>query len=167
MTHTWTKNVNIDIHINYMNYVINRFKMAIIYVLKIMKENMGLLRKNRKISLKTKWKLWRKNIVINCNKKKNHWRHLPEYRHLWNRVFTTISVNKYGTSISYFEPPNVNFWAWRVPKRKNIVNYPASISLSSQWVLRISGDVKKPGRQPSTTPYCEEGTKDVNINPII
>ena len=53
-----------------MNYVINRFKMAIIYVLKIMKENMGLLRKNRKISLKTKWKLWRKNIVINCNKKK-------------------------------------------------------------------------------------------------
>lgn len=70
MTHTWTKNVNIDIPINYMNYVINRFKMAIIYVLKIMKENMGLLRKNRKISLKTKWKLWRKNIVINCNKKK-------------------------------------------------------------------------------------------------
>ena len=54
MTHTWTKNVNIDIHINYMNYVINRFKMAIIYVLKIMKENMGWLRKNRKISLKTK-----------------------------------------------------------------------------------------------------------------
>lgn len=101
--------MNIDTYIYYMNYIINRFKMAIIYVLKIMRENMGMLRKKRKISLETKQKLWRENILSNCNFKKNHWRHLPEYRHLSTIVFTAISVNKYGTSISYFEPPNVNF----------------------------------------------------------
>ena len=44
--------------------------MAIIYVLKNMRENMAMLRKKKKISLKIKWKFWRKNVLTNCNIKK-------------------------------------------------------------------------------------------------
>ena len=40
---------------------------------------------------------------------------------LWNEVFPALSVNKDVIAISDLGPPNVNFWAWRAPKRETIL----------------------------------------------
>ena len=35
-------------------------------------------------------------------------------------VFPAVSINKDVTAISDSGPPNVNFWAWRVPRKNNV-----------------------------------------------
>ena len=47
-----------------------------------------------------------------------------------------MSVNKDVTATSDFGPPNVNFWALRVPKKENNACDPAAVLYSHSKVVK-------------------------------